>query len=1193
MDISGLWSWTDDLGASQLRISRNANGFKGVWVELSPNLSTIYGFSVGDWALELSWSGPRALRGKVHLHYPVSMRTSCPTQWDSQDEIELTITDGDTLQGRWHREFMHSNTCVASDPGWVPAVLNRRLEIVDGANQEVLQYHRISVEISAKGLPQTSDPADVTTSDPAIHVIDVSPHPGGATLLVLAKAKAGLDPVDVTIGHTQVKKALHVKHIDGAMYLVERFRPVLDSGIQTFEFDVSVQVFNQEKQGDPTSLKPIQGTRVALGLEESAAGQVIATSSTLDGLNDGSDTWLKTDGQGKVYCRVTAKVGSTPMLVAILGEGTEPNVQGRLGYPDIRLVRGVAAFFFQQPEEKNKSVFGRLRGAVERGVDYVADSLIDRNYRQARGIALRVDGQMIADKVADDWDQCKRYVFAAIVNSGVEKPDPGYIAILAGVKAGQTYIETALAPEAVQNVRRPDNDIGAIYQGAERLSQQYQAMLAGKPEDVGRALYAGMILGGIKGVVNAGYDQSLGAIVDLGSILADYAEYTKKNPLESAHKTLTVVLFSQNPAASISNAMSKPLVNEALAQLGLADPDEKPSWLAKLDPQAFDHFEDWLAEQIYHYDTEGWRNALTHAAAVSLNWYVDLLEFAREQLPQVFQNVSSYSKAIEIDEKNPLFGNFVGGYITGMGAGYIGTFMASEALEALATDGMAEFVKGSAVLERVTKVAGKVGKAVELANIVAPVVAIIKALGEAGALDYLGEVSPRQPGILALPSFRARLGIALAPPASAGARGLSGLLTFFKLATELDVEIEKLVLIVSPLFKDSEKAAHILIALGKEGGTAEKAEQMLKKLATTESVEQWAAATYSLLFEGAERPGAAARRTELVAAGRKALAALAKDETATAKVKNVIEAAAQLEAENKTLMQSLSQASLDFSLGENAKINDPGQLAINALDGIRQGDKERAARGLATWLDSSPKIHLEMSETGDVFAELEHYLRQMAGDQQNATLKLFGKQRQEIEKEMRFVRLPKKKGTAAKPGEYEELRDAFDKVKDSLKQEWVKQSGTPWPKYDQTVFKFEKDGKNVFCFAKKEGGKYKFYTYKSADELIEVPLGTVDKKLAKNVKKLAKNVGKTGLDESFVYIVGEDKDLFPSLKGKEAWDMDAHHVIPLDYGGKNEWWNLVPMKNPFWHQAGAHGAGSFLENLFEHIAPGEIVQLIY
>ena len=49
---------------------------------------------------------------------------------------------------------------------------------------------------------------------------------------------------------------------------------------------------------------------------------------------------------------------------------------------------------------------------------------------------------------------------------------------------------------------------------------------------------------------------------------------------------------------------------------------------------------------------------------------------------------------------------------------------------------------------------------------------------------------------------------------------------------------------------------------------------------------------------------------------------------------------------------------------------------------------------------------------------------------------------------------------------------------------------------------------------------------------------------------------------------------------------DAHHIIELNVGGKNEWWNLTPAKNGIEHQGGIHRSGGVASNLREIIAAG-------
>ena len=43
---------------------------------------------------------------------------------------------------------------------------------------------------------------------------------------------------------------------------------------------------------------------------------------------------------------------------------------------------------------------------------------------------------------------------------------------------------------------------------------------------------------------------------------------------------------------------------------------------------------------------------------------------------------------------------------------------------------------------------------------------------------------------------------------------------------------------------------------------------------------------------------------------------------------------------------------------------------------------------------------------------------------------------------------------------------------------------------------------------------------------------------------------------------------------------DFHHIIPVSYGGNNEWWNGVPAKFPKEHQQGIHRKNGPADKLF-------------
>jgi hypothetical protein len=127
LDISGLWSCeVSPCEGSAVRFLKEGSGFKGVWVEPGAELTTTCGFKADDWAFSLTPAGPETLNGRIHLHYPVEMKATCPAQWDTEDEIDLTLKDGNTLEGRWHRYYMSSANCIPANPEWNSIVLVRR-----------------------------------------------------------------------------------------------------------------------------------------------------------------------------------------------------------------------------------------------------------------------------------------------------------------------------------------------------------------------------------------------------------------------------------------------------------------------------------------------------------------------------------------------------------------------------------------------------------------------------------------------------------------------------------------------------------------------------------------------------------------------------------------------------------------------------------------------------------------------------------------------------------------------------------------------------------------------------------------------------------------------------------------------------------------------------------------------------------
>jgi hypothetical protein len=56
-------------------------------------------------------------------------------------------------------------------------------------------------------------------------------------------------------------------------------------------------------------------------------------------------------------------------------------------------------------------------------------------------------------------------------------------------------------------------------------------------------------------------------------------------------------------------------------------------------------------------------------------------------------------------------------------------------------------------------------------------------------------------------------------------------------------------------------------------------------------------------------------------------------------------------------------------------------------------------------------------------------------------------------------------------------------------------------------------------------------------------------------------------------------------KTESGKDFQAHHVIPQQYGGTNQWWNLHPVPGGRAHQGGVHGVGSPTSTAFPQHPP--------
>lgn len=116
-DVTGLWTRGD---GNIVKFTQDGNRVRAVYVELTPELLNYFGFAPGDEHIIATLDG-RDVTGKMHSHYPVFKRSKCPKIWAGLTDIELTLSeDGNTMEGRWHRNTSDFNTCKLQHKKWLP-----------------------------------------------------------------------------------------------------------------------------------------------------------------------------------------------------------------------------------------------------------------------------------------------------------------------------------------------------------------------------------------------------------------------------------------------------------------------------------------------------------------------------------------------------------------------------------------------------------------------------------------------------------------------------------------------------------------------------------------------------------------------------------------------------------------------------------------------------------------------------------------------------------------------------------------------------------------------------------------------------------------------------------------------------------------------------------------------------------------
>ena len=129
VDLAGMWTRED---GGVLRVVHEGNTITMIHHEVTPIVHTDFGFNPGDEHVIATLDGP-SVRGRMHIHLPVSWKTICPDQWDHWTGIELTLSeDGNTLSGRWEQSHFRNTDCTLVRTEWHPRQYTRVRQVAAG-----------------------------------------------------------------------------------------------------------------------------------------------------------------------------------------------------------------------------------------------------------------------------------------------------------------------------------------------------------------------------------------------------------------------------------------------------------------------------------------------------------------------------------------------------------------------------------------------------------------------------------------------------------------------------------------------------------------------------------------------------------------------------------------------------------------------------------------------------------------------------------------------------------------------------------------------------------------------------------------------------------------------------------------------------------------------------------------------------
>jgi len=127
LNLSGEWKHIES--GSVCQFEHEQNSIVGKFTTVAETLATGYGFAAGDVCFKGTLSELRA-EGQTEVHFPVSVKDTCPANWRSMTPAELTVSaDGKRMEGKWLGKELAEPACTETQIGWIAQTYERVKEI--------------------------------------------------------------------------------------------------------------------------------------------------------------------------------------------------------------------------------------------------------------------------------------------------------------------------------------------------------------------------------------------------------------------------------------------------------------------------------------------------------------------------------------------------------------------------------------------------------------------------------------------------------------------------------------------------------------------------------------------------------------------------------------------------------------------------------------------------------------------------------------------------------------------------------------------------------------------------------------------------------------------------------------------------------------------------------------------------------